>query len=451
VSTYFDNTKFKDLLVALTIQDRQFLRSCKHLLEAKDFKPRSSHKEENGHARYVVAQTALSYFAKYNDPVGDMLETEIISHCRNAGIPHSGKIVEFGNVLADKKIRAVSSIVDRLIEYKKQVTKANAVSRLVELQSSGQLSDDKWIDICRQGIAVFNKDQYATSDYFKGLQDRIDRRRFTPVDRYPVFFIDPLDERIRSISRGHIGLLMAPYKGGKSLGLIHIAVAHCIQRYKVLYFTLEDPKDDVEDRFDSQIAQVPIKHLAKRGRIIKERFQRFVSRVRGRIRIVDATEGGLTLPMVESVWEEQRNQGFTADVVIIDYDDELRSTTKRDERRYEFADIYRDMRVFAAKKQIILWTAAQTKRGTKGLQKIGGDDLAEDVSKVRKVSLAIGLGKGEWGDDSMYLWVAAHKLDKQYIGCNIMQDKERMMFYDREQTMECEKHPPQVASEIDDL
>jgi hypothetical protein len=451
VSTYFDNTKFKDLIVTLAIKDRQFLRSCRHLIDAKDFKPRSGKKEEFGHARYVIVHVALTYFTKYNEPVRDMLETELAAYCRESGIANSSNIIEFGNELAGRKVRAVSSIVDRLIEYKKQITKANAVARLVELQGGGQLSDEKWIEICRQGIAVFSKDQFVATDYFKGLQNRIDRRRFAPVDRHPVFFIDPLDERIRSISRGHIGLLMAPYKGGKSLGLIHLAVAYCIQGYRVLYFTLEDPKDDVEDRFDSQIAQLPIKNLAKRGRILKERFKRFVTRVRGRIRVVDATEGGLTIPMGESIWEDQRNQGFTADVVIFDYDDELRSTIKRDERRYEFADIYRDMRQFAAKKQLFVWTAAQTKRGTKGLQKVGGDDLAEDVSKVRKVSLAIGLGKGEWGDDSMYLWVAAHKLDKQYVGCNIMQNKERMMFYDREATLAAEKNPPQVASEIDDL
>lgn len=449
--TYFDNPKFKDLVVTLAIKDRQFLRQCRHLVDAKDFKPRSGQKEEFGHARYIVAKVALSYFQKYHEPVRDMLDTEVHAYCKENGIPYTGKVAELTERLGKKKVRAASSIVERLIEYKKQVTKAAAVGKLVELQSAGQLSDDKWIDICRQGIAVFTKDQYASSDYFKGLQARIDRRRFTPVDKHPVFFIDPLDTMIRSISRGHIGLLMAPYKGGKSLGLIHLAVAYTIQGYKVLYFTLEDPKDDVEDRFDAQISQLPIKNLAKRGRILKERMKRFISRVRGRLRIVDATEGGLTVPTIEGVWEDLRNQGFEADVVIVDYDDEMRSTVKRDERRYEFADIYRDFRQFAAKKQVFLWTAAQTKRGTKGLQKVGGDDLAEDVSKVRKVSLAIGLGKGEWGDDSLYLWVAAHKLDKQYVGCNIMQNKDRMMFYDREATLKAMKDPPKVEQEIDDL
>lgn len=451
-ATLFDDVKFKNILVSLLINDRQFLRTCRHLLTAKDFKPRSDQREESGHARYVLAQIALAYHAKWSEPVGEMISAEILSFCKkNSILSSKDKLVALAEELLSKKVKSVGAVIEKLTDYKKQVTKANAVSELIELQSAGKLDDNKWLEICRRGIAVFHKDPYESTNYFKELQQRIDRRMLRRESRFPVFFIDPLDVKIRSISRGHIGLLLAPYKGGKSLGLIHLAVSHCIQRYNVLYITLEDPKEDVEDRFDAQITQLPIKRLNARRKIFRERFKRFRTVVKGRLRIVDATEGGMTVPVVESIFDEHRNRGFTPDVVIIDYDDELRSTTKHDERRMEFADIYRDLRQFAAKKDVIVWTAAQTKRGTAGMKIIGGDDIAEDVSKIRKVSLAIGIGKGEWGDGSIYLNVAAHKLDQQHVGCNIMMNKERMIFYDRRKTLLLDKkHKAQEAEGVAD-
>jgi hypothetical protein len=70
---------------------------------------------------------------------------------------------------------------------------------------------------------------------------------------------------------------------------------------------------------------------------------------------------------------------------------------------------------------------------------ISGKYIAEDISKIRKASFALSLGQGEWGDDSIFLWVAAHRYDRQHVGGNILTNKEKSLFYDREKTLEREK------------
>jgi hypothetical protein len=102
-----------------------------------------------------------------------------------------------------------------------------------------------------------------------------------------------------------------------------------------------------------------------------------------------------------------------------------------------------------AKYNMLGWTAAQTQRGTEGMKILGGDRVSEDISKIQKVACAISLGKGDWGEDSIYMHVAAHKFDKQHWGCNIVTDKERMQFYSDTKTAKARKNPPEKKE--DDL
>jgi hypothetical protein len=448
-ATLFDDSRFIDLLVALLVKDRQFLKTCSPMLEHKDFKPKgqSGAKELN---RWIIAKLALEHFEKYKEPIRDLLGVELLAYCKKHKMEGSKQkdLVTQGRRLTRKKVVAVESITDKVVQFKREHKKALAVQEMIELQSRGELTDEKWLELSKQAIAELEGSSYAVSEYFEELSTRIDRRGLVKDNRFPVTLIEPLDAKVRAIARGHVGLVLAPYKRGKSLMLIWLAVAYVLQRLNVLFVTLEDPLLDVEDRFDACVTNLPIRKLATMPKTLKERFQFFKRLVRSRLKIVDGTERKMSIAAIEELWEDERNKGFMADVVIVDYDDEIAPVRKQPERRLELADIYRDMRQFASRKNVFFWTAAQTKRSTASKRILGGDDLAEDISKVRKVSFALSLGQGDWGEDSIFLWVAAHKFDRQHVGCNIMSCKERMMIYDRETTIKVTRDPEKFMASL---
>jgi len=144
--------------------------------------------------------------------------------------------------------------------------------------------------------------------------------------------------------------------------------------------------------------------------------------------------GGVSIPIVEKIFLEERAHGFNADAVFVDYDDEIVPIVKQKDRRFEFADIYRDYAQFLRRYALVGWTGAQAQRGTEHLKILVGDKAAEDISKLRKVSQCISLGKGDWGTDGIYLYVAASKIGPQHIGCNIVPNLDRMLIFDREAT-----------------
>jgi replicative DNA helicase len=266
------------------------------------------------------------------------------------------------------------------------------------------------------------------------LENRIARRRLASKVKRPFILIDEFDQRTKGPGRGDLGLLIALYKMGKSLMLAYLATAYALQKLNVLYFTLEDPVDEVEDRMDASMANMPIDKLNALPNKLRKRFRKFSAKVSGHIRIVDATEEGISVEQIEETWEHLRDQGFTADVIIIDYDDEIVPPRKQTDRRHEFADIYRALRKLAAKTNTIMWTAAQTKRIGEKTKVITGNQLAEDISKIRKATVAIGIGQGEEHPDARYLFVAAHKRGRGKFGFSLMSSPDKGLFFDRERT-----------------
>jgi hypothetical protein len=433
-SPIFEDEAFLDQLVCLLVRDAKTLRDCGSLLKPDDFKPLRGMRQ--GRARWVVAERALEHHRKYHEPVGRMLKVEVLDHAHRIGMSdaQAGELKEYCQHIRVLKPVAPESIVEKILHYKTEHLKAAALQEMTELHNTGQLTLEKWQEINQRVLAPTGSGT-AVTDYLAGLQDRLARRSIIQGSGAPWTFIDPLDSIVRAVGRKQLGMVLAPYGRGKSLFLEWLAVAYVLQRLKVLYVTLEDPQSLVEDRLDSIVTKVPIASLADYPKTIAKRFDRWRAMVRAHLKIHDGTEGGVTIAQVEQIILQERNHGVFFDVVIIDYDDEIVPPRRHKERRFEFADIYREFRQMIARYNQIGWTAAQTQRGTEDMRILSGDKVAEDISKMRKVTFGISLGKGDWADDSIYLWVAKHKFDVQHVGCEIIPDFSRMLIYDREATL----------------
>ena len=440
---FFDNENFQDQLVALLSKDVKALQDCGSLLEANDFKPLRGMRY--GRPRWITAECVLAHFRKYHEPVGLLINADVMDFATTTGMGERqiAELTEYLAFLASLHLVAPDSVVSKVIRFKRGHLKAAAIQELAELHTSGQLTDEKWQEISQKACAVVNSD-LATTNYFAEAEDRITKREMGMRRAcIPWTFIDPLDSLIRCLGRKQLGLILAPYKRGKSLMLLWLALAYILQRLNVLYLTLEDPKDDVENRLDAIVSHIPIKMLEDKPNLFRKRFEQYQRMVRTQLRIHDGTEGKVSIPRIEQILLNERNQGFVADAVIVDYDDEVLPTIRHKDRRFEFADIYRDLAQLGRRYNLITWTAAQTQRGTESLKIISGDTAAEDISKIRKVSLALGIGKGEWAENSLYIHVAAHKFDKQHVGCEIIPDLERMLIYDRDATLKATRaHSP---------
>jgi hypothetical protein len=336
-----------------------------------------------------------------------------------------------------------------LKKFKSEKAMWDATGRIMDAMKNHTLTVDFWQEITHAAVEQSNGDGETVIDYFEGAEDRIARRKeFISARLHPRLMIDQYDERFRGPSFGHMGLVIAPYKRGKSLMLSHIAVAYAVQDLNVLYFTLEDKLSDVEDRLDAMITHIPVLYLRHYERQFRTRFEYYQRLIRSKIKIVDATNGGMSIARIEAIAEREKNNGFRSDATVVDYDAEVKPQRRSREgkRHEEFQEIYTDYRQYLSRTQNIGWIASQTGRGTEDLKIISGKHVADDIGKMRKATQAISLGRGEWGEDSTYFWVEANKIGAQHWGFNIMQDKASLVFYDRDKTLEMEANQAEDAN-----
>lgn len=434
-STVFDDEDFLDHLVLTLINDVDASRRLVHLMKVDDFKPVKG--SEWGQQRWIVAEVVLEYYNSHHSPIKTLVRSSTIEYAQKTGL--SVRIhQEIDKYLERlKKLPIVSSqdIIGKVTRYKGEVAKARAIEELQDLQMSGELTDERWMEVSKR--ALVSEDHLQGTDYFNTLGQRIERRASANHREPPWFFIDPLDQLVRGVGPGQLGMVAAPPKRGKSLFLEWLAMVFPLQRIPVLYFTLEDPQTTVEDRLDSAFCHVPYHALKDNSRKLAHRFERFRRRARSGLRIYDGTANGISIAQVEQIYLRERESGFDAQAIVIDYDQEISPSKRLPSRIEEYDQIYRDFRRMLARHDLIGWTAAQTQRGTEDFKVLTGSRLAEDYGKVRKCAMCVTLGKGEWGDDednAFYMFVAAHKFDRKHVGCNIVADKEHMAIYDREAT-----------------
>lgn len=439
--SYLNDAHFQDELIRFLIYDRNFLKEASHLLKAEDFKKLHQH---GGNERKAIAEMTLDFWRKYREPVGKLFKVELQEYAQKTGWRDENRerLFEYGEALTNGHKRvAPDAALDKIRQYRLDLELAHAMGEMNDAMDKGILTADEFMAIARKAVEAVGKEPGRPTSIFsdRELEQRIIRRALQQrVQRFPVLLIDPIDRMVRVIARKHLGLVLAPYGRGKTLFFVWLALAYTLQGYNVLHFTLEDPREDVEDRFDAAITSLPIGRLADLPNRVREKFQRYKRMLRTRLKIVDGTDGGITIGAIENIWEQERNRGFAADVVIVDYDDEIRPERKQEERRMEFADIYRDFRSVIARHELIGWTASQTSRKSEDLKIIGGKYIAEDISKIRKASFAMSLGQGDWGEESIFLWIAKHRYDMQHVGANICTDKARALFYDRDATLKKE-------------
>jgi KaiC/GvpD/RAD55 family RecA-like ATPase len=451
---YFQDEEFRERVLALLTRDRKFLRRLSGKLTPQDFKANKS-EGDDGWARQWVATECLRYWQEYRQPIAGLLRTFALDYIREnrtkVGKNQRETLLNLIEKLKDPELSvSVDAIQDKILKYKERQFLRQAVDEMVGLTEEGKLQLPQFRKVVSDVMKRIDFDERITV-YGDTLERRIRRRELEQGNKYPLLYIEAFDQATRTIPRGQVGLVLAPYKIGKSSFMAHLAQAHAIQGLHVALFTLEDPETLVEDRLDGSICGFKIAELLSKSKELKKRFREVMDSMRAKIFLIDATGGGWTIQrMVETV-DNLRNRGETIDVVLIDYDEQVEALGKYTGEhavRMRSQEVWLDTVRWAARDDIWIWMAAQatvSKERDKQRRALSGEDTAEDKSKIRKVGIGLGVSSGdddmrrEFGDNARWLQVMAHRFGRSRMGWPIVSDFDYGIFYDRENSLAYQK------------
>lgn len=433
---------FQERILALAVKDRKFLQRVTGILSREDFRPEQS-AGADAWARYRAAFVILKFYRSYQQPIGGMLRAEILEYIRvnkkKIGEKARQQLLDLTERLNDPAlVVAPEAVEEKIIDFKRRQRFKQTIDELITLQTKGELTIDSFAKVSREALKGLDG-VVEVYDYGATIEERVQRRLNEKYIKLPYLQMECFDQNVKVPPRGQLGVALAKYGTGKSNFMVHVAKAYALQGLNVLFFTLEDPVQIVENRLDASIAGLELDKLRDLPKKTRRLFLEEWPKYKANIQIVNATGGGWSVERMAGYWEAMRNRGFLADLVIIDYDKKIeppRHYNSSNAFTLQSTDIYMELQNWAARDQIFMWIAAQAKRTPnerKDNQKmiVTGDDAAEDINKLRECAMCIGIGFIPSMDaQARYLYIAKNRFGRQFVGWPIMGDFAKGMFYD---------------------
>jgi replicative DNA helicase len=197
------------------------------------------------------------------------------------------------------------------------------------------------------------------------------------------------------LGRGHICLIQASAKMGKSTLMSNIALYQALRGYRVLIYSLELDTDYIGHRLCQLLSETPSEEYQKTDkRVIKQLIQERIAAYQSKGSLdwfhYPAQEiSPSKIDMDLTVLSQKRKK---PDVIIVDYMDLLRPDSHFKEYRLQLGQIMVGLRRVATSHDICVITATQSNRQAR---KLGSDssNISEDFSKVQTTDLHITLNE----------------------------------------------------------
>lgn len=223
-------------------------------------------------------------------------------------------------------------------------------------------------------------------DYLKDFEKRYVENVRNPI---PTGW-DKIDELTSGgLGRGEYGLIMAPTGAGKSMLLIHLGTNAIKKGLNVVFYTLELSAAVIGLRFDACLSGVPVDELKNN----KDKLLDIVTNVPGKLIIKQYPKKSVSMMTIKTHLARLKSQGFTPDMIVLDYLDLLKASSVKKELRFEVGETYDEFEAVCQEDNIVGWTASQTNRTGFNVDVVQMEQTSEAINKNFGSYLTLGLAR----------------------------------------------------------
>jgi hypothetical protein len=227
-------------------------------------------------------------------------------------------------------------------------------------------------------------------------------------DRYGVigtFYCPTLDDCMEGgLGAGELGVILGKGKGGKSTLLSRFAAGALWQGKNVAIATGELSAKKYRKRIDAMVTAIPTWKLTQLAKVsdtksdlmkkLRKAQRRMVAargHMRGSLWIKQWPTNRGSVGDIEAWLERLRQAGTEIDILFVDYVRVFKPNERFEEQRLSIGQVCMDLRGLAVERDIPVWTASQTNRGALNKERVGPEDIAEDISQFWTLDFMIAL------------------------------------------------------------
>lgn len=427
---YKFDEEFQAKIVALCIRDTTFMQRAEGLVAPEYL--------ENI-ADAALVNIANRYFEKYRKCPGDkatltnLIRHDIINRVLSKEI--GAVVVARAKDIMTVDISDRDYVIDRVAVFARH----QAVSKAI-LDSVGHLDInefDRISSVMKKALDIGEHSDSGAYDYGEMIdvrtQERVDRAAgLLPPTGITTGFPE-IDRHLyhKGWGRRELSVLLGAAKAGKTTALLDFAISACgnINRYNVLYVTLEVSAKIISERLDARVSANIMNELGKNIHDVKDKVKKFMAQA-GKFVIHEFPTGSMRPSDLRRLIERYKAKGTQFDLVVVDYADLMAPERVTDNPIENSKGVYVGLRGLAMMEDIAILTATQTNRDGAKKMVATMTDIAEDFNKVRIADIVISINKTEEerAINQARLFFAAVRNGPSGFAIRVAQDLSRMKF-----------------------
>lgn len=335
---------FQIKIISSLLSDKGFLQQVSDILDPEYFESESN--------QWIV-EIVLKYFSQFKssptldvfklkvqDVERDVLKTAIIESLKDA----------YRYLESDD----LSFVKEETLNFCKNQVIKQAILTSVDLLNKGEYDKIK---------STIDSAMKAGADRQIGYEFMVDiRKRYTDNVRNTIPTCWPLinDLAAGGFGKGELIIFVAPPGIGKSTALMNIG-AHAVQKkLNVVHYTMELSEEYTAQRYDAIVTGIATQNLKYH---LDDVETELTKKVNGQLIIKYYPTKSASVNTLKAHLDQMILLGTKPDLVIIDYADLLRGTSKSREKLHEDLEIiYEELRGMAGEYEIPIFSASQSNR-----------------------------------------------------------------------------------------
>jgi replicative DNA helicase len=326
---------------------------------------------DNEYFRLIVAQIK-DYYEKYEKiPAIDTLETILKMEIKDKVT--QDYVFEMLKEINNLNVQDWEFVQNKALNFCRQ-------QELTKIVDNGEFDNyETCAEILREALSFGSEKDDGTS-ITENIEAVLEKDFRHPIPT-GISGIDQLTDG--GLSRGELGVVLAPYGVGKTTILTKIANSAYNEGYNVLQIVFEDMPDVIKRKHLACWSGIDLNDLAERKEEVLAKHKEVTSNRTNDLKIRKFSSEGVTMQTIKSFVRHEISLGFKPDMVIIDYIDCVESTKQYSDEWSGEGNVMRGFESMLSEFGLVGWTAVQGNRSSISADVVTGDQMGGSIKKAQ--------------------------------------------------------------------
>ncbi len=197
------------------------------------------------------------------------------------------------------------------------------------------------------------------------------------------------------LSKGEVGLVIAPLGVGKTTFLTKVASSAFLEGKTVLQIFFEDKEEAVQRKHFSALTKIPLSELSENKALIQTKVKAIKDEHENNLYLQKLPSDGVTINKIKNIIKKINAKGKKVDVLVLDYIDCL-SMEKEHSNTEEWSNEGKIMRAFESmvdEMNVVGWTATQGNRSSTSVEVVKTENMGGNLKKAQIAHFIMSIGK----------------------------------------------------------